>query len=207
MCNDIPRNQLHEKMFGELIAEELHRTLSHISCTPASVACFGELVGCKSELKCCATWVPKMHMANLGIFFGCVGSRSTKTLENMSLLGCTCVKMEPFVLLTFFCPGFIIFFTSKLDIFPQIELCLECRKGHDGGQKGQMVSLGRTHKQPKCLQNKGKPTRPQSASSQGLASKWTKHNFLTGEKAPKGQMVPFSRSHNWVPDSKTMLEM
>ena len=58
-----------EKMFGELIAEELHRTLSHINCTPASVACFGELAGCKSELTCCATWVPKMHMANLGIFW------------------------------------------------------------------------------------------------------------------------------------------
>ena len=37
MCNDIPRNRLHEKMFGELIAEELDRTLSHIKCTPASV--------------------------------------------------------------------------------------------------------------------------------------------------------------------------
>ena len=68
MCSDIPRNQLHKKRFGELFAEELHRTLSHISCTPASVACFGELAGCKSELTCCATWVPKMHMANLWTF-------------------------------------------------------------------------------------------------------------------------------------------
>ena len=98
MCNDIPRNRLHRKMFGELIAEELHRTLSHIKCTPASVACFGELAGRKSESTCCATQVPKMHMANLGTFLGYVGCRSTKTLENMSILGSACVKMEPFVL-------------------------------------------------------------------------------------------------------------
>ena len=98
MCSDIPRNRLHEKMFGELIAEELHRTLSHINCTPASVVCFGELAGCKSETTCCATWVPKIHMTNLGIFLVYVGSRSAKTLENMSILGCTCAKMEPFVL-------------------------------------------------------------------------------------------------------------
>ena len=68
MCNDIPRNRLHEKMFGELTAEELYGTLSHINCTPASIACFGELAGYKSVSTCCATWVPKMHMANLGIF-------------------------------------------------------------------------------------------------------------------------------------------
>ena len=67
MCNDIPRNRLHRKMIGELIAEELHGTLSHINCTPASVACFGELAGRKSESTCCATQVPKMHMANLEI--------------------------------------------------------------------------------------------------------------------------------------------
>ena len=77
MCSDIPRNGLHEKMFGELIAEELHRTLSHISCTPASVMCFGELAGCKFESTCCATLVPHRHMANLGIFLGYVGSQST----------------------------------------------------------------------------------------------------------------------------------
>ena len=116
MCNDIPRNQLHEKMFRELIAEELHRTLSHISRTPASVACFGELAGCKSELTCCATWVPKMHMANLGIFWVAWVPGAQKTLENMSLLGCTCVKMEPFVLLAFVFPGFTVFFASRLDI-------------------------------------------------------------------------------------------
>ena len=114
MCNDIPRNRLHRKMFGELIAEELHRTLSHINCTPASVACFGELAGRKSESTCCAAQVPKMHMANLGTFLGCVGSRSTKRLEDMSRLGSACVKMEPFVLLFF--PSFIVFFVSKWGI-------------------------------------------------------------------------------------------
>ena len=74
MCNDIPCNRLHRKMFGELIAEELHRTLSHSNYTPASVTCFGELAGRKSESTCGATQVPKMHMANLEIVLGCVGS-------------------------------------------------------------------------------------------------------------------------------------
>ena len=50
MCNDIPRNRLHEKKFGELIAEELHRTLSHINCTPASVACFGGGLQIRNDL-------------------------------------------------------------------------------------------------------------------------------------------------------------
>ena len=115
MCNDIPRNRLHRKMFGKLIAEELHRTLSHINCTPASVACFGELAGRKSESTCCATQVPKMHMAPLGMFLGCVGSWSTKMLENMSILGCACVKMEPFALLFF--PKFCSIFRVKIGHF------------------------------------------------------------------------------------------
>ena len=116
MCNDIPCNRLHRKMFGELIAEELHRTLSHINCTPASVACFGELAGRKSESTCCATQVPKMRMANLGIFLGCVGSWSTKTLENLSILGRACVKMEP-LFLRFF-PKFCSTFRVKIGHFP-----------------------------------------------------------------------------------------
>ena len=55
----------------------------------------------------------------LGDFLGRLGSRSTKTLENMSILGCTCAKMEPFVLLAFFptCRAFY-FFMSKLNILP-----------------------------------------------------------------------------------------
>ena len=134
MCNDIPRNRLHRKMFGELIAEELHRTLSHINCTPASVAYFGELAGRRSESTCCATQVPKMHMANLENFLGCVGSRSTKTLENMSILGCACVKMEPFVLLFF--PSFVVVFASKLGIFFKNVVFWECRKGYNGCRKG-----------------------------------------------------------------------
>ena len=87
MCNDIPRNRLHEKMFGELIAEELHRTLSHINCTPASVVCFGELAGCKSETTCCATWVPKIHMTNLGIFLGLCGFLERKNAGKYEYIG------------------------------------------------------------------------------------------------------------------------
>ena len=49
--------------------EEIHTALSHINCTVASVACCGEFAGRKSESTCCATQVPKMHMANSGIFF------------------------------------------------------------------------------------------------------------------------------------------
>ena len=71
--------------------------------------------------------------------------------------GCTCVKMEPFVLLAFF-PHLIVFFASKLDIVPLKCSVLGVCKGPFCGRKGQMVVLGsRTQKQPKCLQNKGKP--------------------------------------------------
>ena len=42
------------------------------------------------------------------------------------------------------------------------------------GCKGQKVNLGsKSPKQPLCLQTRENPTRPQLASSQGLASSWT----------------------------------
>ena len=75
----------------------------------------------------------KQAHGKLGDFLGCVGSQSAKTLEDMSILGCTCVRMEAFVLLAFF-PSFVAFF-AKFDIFPLKVVFLECRKGHDGGKR------------------------------------------------------------------------
>ena len=49
------------------------------------------------------------------------------------------------------------FFGVGVGHFPLKAVCLECRKGHLGGQKGQMVNLGsQTPKQPKCPENRGK---------------------------------------------------
>ena len=48
---------------------------------------------------------------------------------------CTCMKMEPFVLLAF-SPSFITFFASKLDISPlENVVLLKCRKGDLGVEK------------------------------------------------------------------------
>ena len=97
MCKDIPRNRLHRKMFGELIAEELHRTLSHIKCTPASVACFGELAG---------------RVARLRSFLGCVGSRSKKNAGKYEYFG-TCMRENGTIDCSFvFSPSFAAFFAS-----------------------------------------------------------------------------------------------
>ena len=49
MCNDIPRNRLHRKKFGELIVEELHRTPLHINYTPASRTFRGTRMCWKSQ--------------------------------------------------------------------------------------------------------------------------------------------------------------
>ena len=47
-------------------------------------------------------------------------------------------------------------FVSKLDMSLQNVVFLECKKGHFGGRKRQMVNLGsKAPKQPRCLQNKG----------------------------------------------------
>ena len=48
--------------------------------------------------------------------------------------------------------------------------------------------------------NKGKRTKTNTASSQGLASNWAKSCYKTREKTPKGQMVPFSRPSVPPPD-------
>ena len=120
MCNDIPRNQLHKKMFGELIAEELHRTLSYISCTPASVACFGELAGCKSELTCCATWVPKMHMANLGIFFWLCGFPEHKNAGKHEFIGMYMRENGTICPFGFFFPRFYRIFRVKIGHFKRV---------------------------------------------------------------------------------------
>ena len=188
---DYTKKSITRKMFRELIAEELHRTLSHINCTPASVACFGELTGYKSESTCCTTWVPKMHMANLGIFLRLRGFPERKNAGITSILRCMCVKMELFVLLAFV-PKVYSMFRVKIGHFPfNNVVLLECRKGHDGGRKGQMLSLGRTHKNSQnAYKTRERKTRPQSASSQKIGLKLDEISHLNTGKTPKGQMVP-----------------
>ena len=58
-----------EKCLGELIAEELHRTLSHISCTSSICCVFWGVGRPQIRINLLRTQVPKMHMANLGIFW------------------------------------------------------------------------------------------------------------------------------------------
>ena len=55
------------------------------------------------------------------------------------------------------------------------------------GVKGQMVSLGRTHKYPKCLQNKGETNKTTIGLITGIGLK----SDPKQGKTPKGQMVPF----------------
>ena len=66
---------------------------------------------------------------------------------------------------------------------------LECRKGHLGGRKAQMVNLGsKTPTQPKVP---AKQQKNDTTTIGLIRPKMTK----TGERTPKGQMVPFSLGH------------
>ena len=59
-------------------------------------------------------------------------------------------------------PKFYSFFRVKMGIFLKNVVFLECTtiERASMGVEQDTVSLGSTHKQPKCLQNNGKPTRP-----------------------------------------------
>ena len=70
------------------------------------------------------------------------------------------------------------------------------------GVEKDTVSLGSTHKQPKYLQNKGRTNKTRISLITGIGLKFDKNCFYT-RKTPRGQMVPFSRSHSiGVPESK-----
>ena len=153
-------------MFGELIAEELHRTLSHISCTPASVASFGELAGCKSELTCCATWVPKMHMANLGIFWVVWVPGAQKRWKH-EFIGMYMRENGTICPFGVFIPRFYRIFRVKIGHF-------KCVWSVERDKRWAWAGPINSRNAYKTRENQ---KRPQSASSQGLASKWTKHNF------------------------------
>ena len=71
------------------------------------------------------------------------------------------------------------------------------------GVEKDKVSLGSTHKQPEFLQNKGKTNKTIIGLITGIGLKLDKKLLLHKEKTPKGQMVPYSRSHSiGVPESK-----
>ena len=116
MCNDIPRNRLHRKMFGELIAEGLHRTLSTSIAHQHLLRVLGSWRAANPNQPVAQLRFQRCTWQTWRFLLGCVGSRSTKTLENMSILGCACVKMEPFVLLFF--PKFCSTFRVKIGHFP-----------------------------------------------------------------------------------------
>ena len=92
----------------------------------------------------------------------------------------------------FFFTCFIVFLESKWDIFPLKRSVFEAQKVPFWGRKGQMVSLGsKTPGQLKCLQNNKTTIAPITGS--GL--KLDNNGHKTGERTPKGQMVPFSGGH------------
>ena len=164
-------------MFGELYAEELHRTLSHINCTPCICCVFWGIGGLQIQIDLLRNLGSKAAHGKLGDFLGCVGSRSTKTLENMSfggmyMRGTIC----PFGFLS---QMFFGVFHVKLDIFPLKRSVLEeCRKGHDGGRKGQILNFGsKTLKQPKMLAKQGKTNKTTIGLITGIGLKvdqeWT----------------------------------
>ena len=92
------------------------------------------------------------------------------------------------------CP-FVLFsqfsgiFRVKIGPFPLNVVVLECGKGIMGVEKD-TVSLGSKHKQPKCPQNKGKPTKTIIGLIAGIGLKLHKKLLRHKEKEPKGQMVP-----------------
>ena len=71
---------------------------------------------------------------------------------------------------------------SKLDISLYNGVFLEC-KGPRGGRKAQIVN--RFRKQPKCLQNKGKPNKTTIGLITWVGVKLDKNDYKTGEKRPK----------------------
>ena len=125
--------------------------------------------------------------------------RDAVRTQYLGICPCTCVKMEPFVLLAFL-PQFYSSFASTSAISPLKRSVLGAWKGHFQARKGQMVNSGL--QDPETTWNAYKTsenvTRPQLASLQGLASTWAKNCCETGEKRQNDtwQMVPFSRAHS-----------
>ena len=120
----------------------------------------------------------KVAHGKLGDFFRLCGFPEHKNAGKYEFLGCTCV--EPFVLFVFF--GFLVFFTFPL----KRSVLEECRKGHDGGRKGQTVSLCRAHTMP-TKQGKSNMTTIglitgiglKTTSKQGKNAKRTNGSILT----------------------------
>ena len=112
------------------IAEELHSTLSPISCTPASVACFGKLAGHETDSYDAI----------------CLGSRRLITPEDMSTLGYACVIIEPFVHLSV--PNVCYSFRVRIGHRHSKRSGLKCRKGATMGAGNDSVGLGSTHQHP-----------------------------------------------------------
>ena len=93
-------------------------------------------------------------------------------------------------ILAFFSPNVVAFFRFSIGHFPLKRSVLGPWKGIFEPEEGQMVNS--KFQDPKTTWNANKRsenvTRPQLASLQA-------YSYKTGEKAPKGQMVPFSRGH------------
>ena len=71
------------------------------------------------------------------------------------------------------------------------------------GVEKDKVSLGSTHKQPEFLQNKGKNQQDHNRPHHREWPQIGQQIASTQGKTPKGQMVPYSRSHSiGVPESK-----
>ena len=97
-----------------------------------------------------------------------------------------------------FFPCFIVFFASKLAIFPLKRSVLGAWKGHIRARKERTngdFGVPKPQNHLKCLKTMENVTTPQLASLHGLVSNWAKNCYEIGEETLKGQMVPISRAH------------
>ena len=104
---------------------------------------------------------------------------------------CTCVKMEPFVLLACFPQVESIFFATKLDISPSKRSYWSAQRAAFEVEKDNGGFGPQDPKQPKCLQNTVKPNKTTTGLITQIDLNWTKITVQQRKKLQKDKWFHF----------------
>ena len=155
------------------IAEELHRTLSHINCTPASVACLGSWRAANPNRPVAQLGFPRRTWQTWGFVRSC-GFPEHKKAGKYEYIGMYTRENGTFCPLAFFFTSFIVFFASKLDIIPLKCSVLGVYKGPWCGWKRTNGELGTTKNSRNAYKTREKPT---IGLATGIGLKLAKNDF------------------------------